>query len=243
MQLRLGLTLATLALPLAFGAPKAFATPYSFTSSGAFSDCSGCTTTNGGTEITWGGTRNQSGSWMTAVPLSTAQTGTTPAAHDQIGELQWYNASTDSSTTASTVTADYKLTLNFSQPTPGGKTSETFDVTIINTPNNAKVCFLGFFCSNTGDVDDTASLTATAPSVSVDGLLLSNFQFSVDCGTYDPATGLWSNPEGNISDLKIYADITNTPVPEPATIGLLGTGLLGLGIGRRRSRTAGTQAA
>ena len=94
MKFRLGLALAAIAIPLAFGSQRAAAAPYSFTSSGSFSSCSGCTADSAGTMIGWGGSNNNvdsryySGSTMTAVALSSPQTGNTPATHDLIGQLQ-----------------------------------------------------------------------------------------------------------------------------------------------------------
>jgi hypothetical protein len=173
---------------------------------------------------------------MTANPLSTNQTGTTPATADVIGSLTWHNASTSSDSTATTVTADYKLKLTFSQPGPGGANSETFDLTITNTANNARVCVF-IFCSNTGDVDDSGTIAAQSPSFLVDGLLISNFTFS-ETGDGNYSGGAWTNPEGGDSTLTIKANITNAPssVPEPASIALLGAGLLGLGSIRHRGR-------
>jgi hypothetical protein len=207
------------------------ATPYSFTSSGSFSNLSGATALSSG-EIGWGG------STMTADPLSTNQNGNTPAPSDVIGSLTWFNSST-SSDNGATVSADYKLTLAFSQPGPGGANSETFDLSITNTANTARVCIFFVFCSNTGDVDDTGNISPQSPSFTVDGLLISSFTFS-ESGDGSFSNGVWTNPEGGDSTLTIKASITNAPsdVPEPVSIALLGTGLLGIGSIRHRRRTA-----
>lgn len=221
-------------------ANAAYATPYSFTSSGSFSTLSGASSV-GSNEIEWGGSFNHQneyrddGSTMTASPLSTPQTGSTPAIADQIGSLTWYNASTSSDSTAATVTAHYLLTLTFSQPLPGGHNSETFDLQITNTQNDARVCFWDW-CSNTGNVNDNGTITGESPSFIVDGLLISNFSF-VESGDGSYSNGVWSNPEGGDSTLRIYANISSVPAPEPGSLVLLSSGLLALGFTGYRRRS------
>jgi hypothetical protein len=245
MLSRLGLFGLLVALPLAFGAKHASATAYSFNSSGSFSNCVNCSINSSGTEFGWGGTNNingtgynaYNGSTMTANPLS-SQTGNTPATADTIGSLTWENASTSADNTAMTVTASYALALHFTLPGPGGTTNDVFNLNVTNTANNAQVCVFFVFCSDTGDVNDTTQLTGGSNSLTVDGLTLTNISFIATGGsTFNAATGIWSNPEGNTSTLLIKADIANaTPVPEPGSLAILGTALAGLALVRSRKR-------
>ena len=56
-----------------------------------------------------------------------------------------------------------------------------------------------------------------------------------DGGTWSTSGWAIGQPAGGLSHLSIYSNGT-TPVPEPATLGLLGMGLLGLGAAARRKQ-------
>jgi hypothetical protein len=243
MSFRSNLIVTLLGVPLLFGG-SAMATAYSFNSSGSFSNCVSCSIASSGAEIGWGGTNSINGTGRSAYngntiianPLS-AQTGTTPATQDTIASLTWFNATTSADSTAMNVTADYKLALNFTSPTPGGSTNDIFDLNITNTANNAEVCVFFFFCSNTGPVNDTTGFSNGSNSLTVDGLTLTDISFVASGdSTFSATTGIWSNPEGDTSILLIKANIAVVPtqVPEPGSLVILGTALAGLAFARRR---------
>jgi hypothetical protein len=57
--------------------------------------------------------------------------------------------------------------------------------------------------------------------------------FLLDLTTNDPLSGTWSSGKG-LSHASIYYNGAPTKVPEPSTLALIGLGLLGFGIVRRR---------
>ena len=240
MQLRSAALAAILTLPLAaLGGQSAEAAAYAFTSSGSFANAPSASISSNGTKLGWGGTNNvnngnYNGSTMTAVAVTGG--GSTPGGTVKIGELDWYNKATSSDGTPGSFTADYNLAIDFSTPA-AAPVIELFKLSITNTANNAPEICLFFFTCYTGDVDDKTTLSGYSPSFVVGGLLISNITFTeTGKGAFNSASKLWTNPEDELSKLFIYADIT--AVPEPVSLSLLGAGLVGLGLVRRRNRRA-----
>jgi hypothetical protein len=241
--------LAALATAPVFVVPSVFAGPVIGYGEGSFASLSSCdnvgpsqdcrivNSSNGAaTQVQWGSQSSRNDfvnpSTLTAVDVSfNTFTPTTV----QLARLDWYNSATlrkDSSLDVFAV--NYKMAVHFDAPTgldPNG--NELFNFTIKNPLNPTGDSIYGF------DLSDLSNLRS---SVTLSGVTLSNFRYSVTdgagIGTSWIGGNRWYNDEYNNSRLSILADVTAvaSPIPEPETYAMLlaGLGLLGFETRRRK---------
>jgi hypothetical protein len=145
--------------------------------------------------------------------------------HITLGQLNWTNRATADNRTDDSFNVNWSLSNIFTSP--AGLGSAVFNLNIQNTQNPAGDLILNLLA---------ASYTANVPGCALTGL---HFE-EEGRGSFNSLTGIWSNPEGSISSLRLLANVVAAPVPvpEPASLALFGAGLLGLGLGLVRRRKA-----